>query len=53
MMASINTDCTNDDNNPDTPSESDGHAASFDIDEETGQITVSARATLDAEAAVR
>ena len=40
-----------DDNNPDTPSESDGHAASFDIDEETGQITVSARATLDAEAA--
>ena len=46
-----NGDDQDDDTNPDTPSESDGHAASFDIDEKTGQITVSARATLDAEAA--
>ena len=45
-----NGDDQNDDTNPDTPSESDGHAASFDIDEKTGQITVSARATLDADA---
>ena len=38
------------DTNPDTPSESDGHAASFDIHEVTGQITVSASAMLDADA---
>ena len=48
--ATGNGDDQNDDTNPDTPSESDGHAASFDIDEKTGQITVSARATLDADA---
>ena len=46
-----NTDMNDDDDNPDTPSASDGHADSFDIHEKTGQITVSARATLDAEAA--
>ena len=46
-----NTDGEDDDTNPDTPSESDGHAASFNIHEKTGQITVSARAMLDAEAA--
>ena len=44
-----NTDGNNDDDNPDTPSESDGHAASFDIHEKTGQITVSASAMLDAD----
>ena len=37
----------NDDGNSDTPIENDGHAASFDIDTETGQITVSVRAMLD------
>ena len=37
------------DDNPDTPSHNDGHAASFDIDEESGQITVSAKAKLDAD----
>ena len=45
-----NTDGNDDDTNPDTPSESDGHAASFDIDEVTGQITVGAGAELDADA---
>ena len=45
-----NGDGNDDDGDPDTPSESDGHAASFDINEVTGQITVSARATLDADA---
>ena len=37
------------DNNPDTPMHNDGHAASFNIDEVTGQITVSASATLNAD----
>ena len=37
------------DGNPNTPAHSDGDAASFDIDAATGQITVSARADLDAE----
>ena len=46
-----NSDIADDDDNPDTPSESDGHATSFDIHEKTGQITISARATLDADAA--
>ena len=39
----------NDDGNPNTPAHNDGHAASFDIDAKTGQITVSARAMLDAD----
>ena len=39
----------NDDFNTDTPTHSDGDAMSFDIDEATGQITVSARAMLDAD----
>ena len=38
-----------DDGNSDTPVHNDGHAASFDIDAETGQITVSAKARLDAD----
>lgn len=37
------------DTNPDTPSESDGHADSFNIDEVTGQITVSDSAMLNAD----
>ena len=37
------------DSNPDTPMHNDGHAASFNIDEVTGQITVSASATLNAD----
>ena len=41
---------TNDDSDADTPVESDGHARSFNINEKTGQITVSASAMLDAEA---
>ena len=40
---------SDDDGNPDTPAHNDGHAASFDIDAKTGQITVSARAMLDAD----
>ena len=39
------------DNNPDTPMHNDGHAASFNIDEVTGQITVSASAMLNADTA--
>ena len=46
-----NGDGYDDDGNPDTPNESDGHAASFDIDEKKGQITVSASAVLDADVA--
>ena len=46
-----NSDGEDDDENPDTPSESDGHARNFNIDEVTGQITVSAGAMLDADAA--
>ena len=42
-----------DDQNPYTPSHRDGHAASFDIDPITGQITVGAKARLDADAVVR
>ena len=38
-----------DDGNTDTPAHNDGHAVSFDIDAKTGQITVSARAMLDAD----
>ena len=45
-----NTDGEDDDGNPDTSSASDGHADSFNIDEVTGQITVSANAVLDADA---
>ena len=37
------------DTNPDTPMHNDGHAASFDIDEKTGQITVGASARLNAD----
>ena len=37
------------DTNPDTPMHNDGHAASFNIDEVTGQITVSAKAILNAD----
>ena len=37
------------DTNPDTPMHNDGHAASFNIHEVTGQITVSASAMLDAD----
>ena len=40
---------SDDDGNSDTPAHNDGHAASFDIDAETGQITVSAGARLDAD----
>ena len=40
---------SNDDGNDDTPVESDGHARSFNIDEVTGQITVSAKAMLNAD----
>ena len=46
---SPNGDESNDDNNPDTPVESDGHAARFNIDEVTGQITVAAGARLNAD----
>ena len=42
---------SDDDGNTDTPAHNDGHAASFDIHAETGQITVSARAMLDADGA--
>ena len=38
-----------DDGNSDTPRHNDGHAASFDIDAKTGQITVGAGAMLDAD----
>ena len=41
---------SDDDGNTDTPVHNDGHAASFDIDATTGQITISARAILDADA---
>ena len=44
-----NTDGNNDDDNPDTPSASDGHAASFNIHATTGQITVSDGAMLNAD----
>ena len=40
---------TDDDGNSDTPRESDGHAASFDIDAKTGQIMVGAGAMLNAD----
>ena len=40
---------SDDDGNTDTPRHNDGHAASFDIDPETGQITVGASAMLDAD----
>ena len=40
---------SDDDDNTDTPVHNDGHATSFDIDAKTGQITVSARAMLDAD----
>ena len=40
---------SDDDGNTDTPRHNDGHAASFDIDAKTGQITVGARAMLDAD----
>ena len=40
---------TDDDDNTDTPRHNDGHAASFDIDAKTGQITVGAGAMLDAD----
>ena len=43
-------DTADDDGNEDTPVENDGHATSFDIDEVTGQLTVSASATLNADA---
>ena len=39
----------NNDGDPNTPLHNDGHAASFDIHAETGQIMVSARAMLDAD----
>ena len=44
-----NSVTADDDGNTDTPAHNDGHAASFDIDAKTGQITVSARAMLDAD----
>ena len=44
-----NSVTVNDDGNTDTPEHNDGHAASFDIDAKTGQITVGARAMLDAD----
>ena len=40
---------SDDDGNTDTPRHNDGHAASFDIDAKTGQITVGARAMLNAD----
>ena len=40
---------SDDDGNTDTPVHNDGHAASFDIDAKTGQITVGASAMLDAD----
>ena len=40
---------SDDDGNTDTPRHNDGHAASFDIDPKTGQITVGASAMLDAD----
>ena len=46
-----NGDESNDDANPDTPVHNDGHARSFNIDEVTGQITVSAKAMLNADGA--
>ena len=46
-----NSVATDDDGNADTPVHNDGHAASFDIDAETGQVTVGARAMLDADEA--
>ena len=45
-----NSDIEEDDADADTPAESDGHALSFDIHEVTGQITVSDKAVLDADA---
>ena len=44
-----NSVTADDDENTDTPAHNDGHAASFDIHAGTGQITVSARAMLDAD----
>ena len=44
-----NSVTADDDGNTDTPAHNDGHAVSFDIDAKTGQITVSARAMLDAD----
>ena len=46
-----NTDRNNDDGDDYTPAASDGHAASFNIDAVTGQITVSASAMLNADGA--
>ena len=40
---------SDDDGNTDTPRHNDGHAASFDIDAKTGQITVGASAMLNAD----
>ena len=40
---------SDDDTNTDTPRHNDGHAASFDIDAKTGQITVGAGAMLNAD----
>ena len=45
-----NVDGVDNDSDPDTLSESDGHARRFNIDEKTGQITVSTSAMLDADA---
>ena len=48
--ATGNGDEVDNDSDPDTSDERDGHALSFDIHEKTGQITVSDRAVLDADA---
>ena len=49
-IANNSDDRNNDDGDDYTPAASDGHAASFNIDATTGQITVSASAMLDADA---